>query len=277
MQKSNCHTHTNYCDGKNTAREMVEAAIAKGFTSLGFSGHSPMINESEWTMSPESTRIYCEEIRRLKKEYVDKIDILCGIELDNRYSGIDASAFDYAIGSVHQLEKNGRIYDVDYTPEHLSKAVQDLFDGSFNEMCKSYYEIFADFIVNEKVDVVGHIDLVTKFNLDTALFDEGDETYRKYALGAVDKILENKPGMIFEVNTGAMYRVGKKEPYPAGFLLKYICEKGGRVTLTSDSHNVESLDFAFDEARIFIKDCGFDEIFHLTSQGWKNEKLRAEV
>lgn len=277
MQKSNCHTHTIYCDGKNTAREMVEAAIEKGFTSLGFSGHSPMINESEWTMSPESTKLYCEEIRALKKEYADKLDILCGIELDNRYSGIDVSDFDYVIGSVHQFEKNGKIYEIDYTPELLSKAAEDLFDGSFNKMCKDYYETLADFIVNEKVDIVGHIDLVTKFNLDTVLFDEGDETYRKCAFSAVDKILKNRPGMIFEVNTGAMYRVGKKEPYPAAFLLRYICQQGGRVTLTSDSHNVESLDFAFEKAKKFIKDCGFNEILHLTSHGWKKEKVSQSI
>ena len=35
----NFHTHTTYCDGKETAEQMVQAAIAKGFTRLGFSGH----------------------------------------------------------------------------------------------------------------------------------------------------------------------------------------------------------------------------------------------
>lgn len=273
MMKSNCHTHTVYCDGKNTAREMVVAAIGKGFTSLGFSGHSPMKNESEWTMTPESTLLYRDEIQKLKKEYEGRLEILCGIELDNRYAGIDTDDFDYVIGSVHQFEKNGKIYEIDYTPELLSKAAEDLFDGSFNKMCKDYYETLADFIVNEKVDIVGHIDLVTKFNLDTVLFDESDEEYRRYAFNAVDKILENKPGMIFEVNTGAMYRVGKKEPYPAEFLLGYIFEKGGRVTLTSDSHSVDSLDFAFEKAKALIKKCGFDEILHLTLQGWRSEKI----
>ena len=28
----NFHTHTTYCDGKETAEQMVQAAIAKGFT-----------------------------------------------------------------------------------------------------------------------------------------------------------------------------------------------------------------------------------------------------
>ena len=37
---SNAHTHTTFCDGKNTAEEMVQAALDNGFVSLGFSGHS---------------------------------------------------------------------------------------------------------------------------------------------------------------------------------------------------------------------------------------------
>ena len=36
----NYHTHTNYCDGKNTAEEIVKKAIELGLSELGFSGHS---------------------------------------------------------------------------------------------------------------------------------------------------------------------------------------------------------------------------------------------
>ena len=37
--KANFHTHSNFCDGKCTAEEMVIAAIEKGFDTLGFSSH----------------------------------------------------------------------------------------------------------------------------------------------------------------------------------------------------------------------------------------------
>ena len=33
------HTHTTFCDGKNTPEEMVLAAIEKGMPRIGFSGH----------------------------------------------------------------------------------------------------------------------------------------------------------------------------------------------------------------------------------------------
>lgn len=269
MLKSNCHTHTTYCDGKNTAREMVEAAVKAGFYSIGFSGHSPMKDKNDWTMTREGAELYKKEIQALKVEYADKIDILCGIELDKDYAGVDPDDFDYVIGSFHQFEKDGKIYEIDYTAEKLKQAVDELFEGSFNEMSRCYYKTVADFVINERIDIVGHIDLITKFNLETVLFDESDCEYRKIVFEAIDRILEAKPDIVFEVNTGAMYRVGKKEPYPAEFILNYLKEKNAKITLTSDSHNTDSLDFAFSEATKLIKKCGFKEILYLSCDGWK--------
>jgi len=252
---------------------MIKAAIEKGFVSLGFSGHSPMKDKNDWTMTGEDVEDYKREIKSLKEEYQNKIDILCGIELDADYSGVNPEDFDYVIGSVHQLKKNGVAYDVDYTAQMLQKAVDEFFDGSFNEMSRFYYSTLADFVINTKVDVVGHIDLITKFNVDKPLFDENNKEYRQIACDAVDRILSAKPDILFEVNTGAMFRVGKKTPYPAEFILRHICEKGGRITLTSDSHSIASLDFAFDEAIEYIKNCGFDSIYYLASGGIKEYKI----
>lgn len=38
--KINLHSHTTFCDGKNSAEEMVVSAIDHGFDVFGFSGHS---------------------------------------------------------------------------------------------------------------------------------------------------------------------------------------------------------------------------------------------
>ena len=63
MIRSNFHTHTVFCDGKSTAREMVEQAIKLGFTALGFSGH---VGGHEcltpYSMSDESHVAYLAEI-----------------------------------------------------------------------------------------------------------------------------------------------------------------------------------------------------------------------
>ena len=72
--------HTTFCDGKNTAEEMVLSAIEKGFSVLGFSGHAPMPFETDWCMTEEFALCYREEVTRLKEKYKGKIRIYCGIE-----------------------------------------------------------------------------------------------------------------------------------------------------------------------------------------------------
>lgn len=269
MFKSNCHTHTTFCDGKNSAEEMTLAAINKGFVSLGFSGHSPMNFENDWAMSEEGVKEYIKEIKRIKEAYEDKIDILCGIELDRDFVGVDLEKLDYIIASVHQFHGKDKVYAIDLSPEELTECVNTIFNGSWNAMAEEYFNNLSDFAVSGDFDIVGHFDLITKFNSKTPLFDENNDEYQKFAIKAVDKILDNKPDILFEVNTGAMYRKGNKTPYPAKFILKHICERGGRVTITSDAHCVESLDFAFNDAVNYCKECGFDKIYYLTSVGRK--------
>ncbi len=271
--KSNCHTHTKYCDGKNTAEEMVKAAISSGFSALGFSGHAPMNFESGWAMSHKNLELYYNEITALKEKYKDKIQILCGVELDPDYELEKNYKFDYIISSVHQIHKDGKIYSIDYTAEELSLCAKKEYAGNWNKLAEEYFENVADFVVKEKTDVVGHFDLITKFNEASHLFDENNEEYQIAALKSIDRIIDEKPEVVFEVNTGAMFRCGNGRPYPAEFILKRIKKRGGRITVSSDAHCTEALDFAFDKAVSYCKKCGFDEIWHLTADGFICHKI----
>lgn len=263
MFKSSCHTHTQFCDGKSTAEEMVQSAIEKGFTSLGFSGHSPMDFPNDWGMTEEKLPLYIAEIKRLKEKYKDKIEIVLGIELDADYTGVNLSDFEYSIGSVHQLRFGDEIYYLDYSAEVTRNCIHKHFDGNASLLAKAYFERLADFVVNTPVTLVAHFDLIQKFCRTDEIFDENDEIYRNSALEAVRKILEAKPGMIFEVNTGAMYRKGNDMPYPSRFILEEINRLGGKVTISSDTHCTDSIDFGYDKAEALCKECGFDEIYIL--------------
>lgn len=267
MIKSNCHTHTLYCDGKNTAREMIDSAIEKEFISLGFSGHSPMSFENSWGMKKEDVPKYIEEINSLKDEYKDKIDILCGLEVDFDFCDVNLDDFDYTIGSVHQFRSGNDIYEIDLSPEKLKEAVDVLFDGDVYKMTDCYYNMVADFICSNSFDVVGHIDLVTKFNEKSMFIDESNPKYQESAIKAIDRILEHNKDILFEVNTGAMYRKGNKKPYPAPFIMEYLYKKGANITITSDAHCTEALDFAFENVRDYCKSFGFDYSYILTSGG----------
>ena len=64
--RQNLHTHSLYCDGKNSIREMIETAIAKKFDILGFSGHGWLPIDSA-SMSVENTRKYIAEVNAMKE------------------------------------------------------------------------------------------------------------------------------------------------------------------------------------------------------------------
>ena len=69
IPKCNLHTHTSFCDGENTAEELVLAATQQGMETLGFSGHAFTSFDPECSMSRANTERYRQQILRLKKQY----------------------------------------------------------------------------------------------------------------------------------------------------------------------------------------------------------------
>ncbi len=258
MISCNYHTHTTFCDGKDTAEEMVLAAIDKGFVTLGFSGHSPLAGE-DWCMQPD-TSAYRKEIERLKDKYKDKIDILCGIEQD--YYSEPESGFDYVIGSVHCVKARGKLIAVDDTADILIKGINEFFGGDANAFAQEYFRTVSDVVNKTGAQIIGHFDLIEKFSEKVNIFEQTHPRYIKAAKDAIDKLIPTKA--LFEVNTGAMARGLKTSPYPARMWLEYIREKGGDIILNSDCHDKNFLDHGFEESIKLIKDCGFCRIAYLT-------------
>lgn len=253
------HTHTNFCDGKNTPREMVEAAIEQGCTTLGFSGHSySNVNGiDEWGMGVEAQRQYIEEISALKEEYRGRIEILLGIEQDY-YSPLPERKYDYVIGSVHGVKTSGGYFNVDNTFEELKGAVDAYYGGDVMGAVKDYYTLVADVVNKTDCDIIGHFDLITKFNKKNFLIDTSSEQYRSIALEALDALIP--AGRLFEINTGAMSRGYKTKPYPEDFILRRIAERGADVIITGDSHRKDTILYGFEDAVEYARSCGVKHI-----------------
>ncbi len=257
--RCNFHTHTSFCDGKHTAEQMLLSAIELGCTVLGFSGHS-YIDEKQtddWTMTQSGQKQYIEEINRLKSLYSDKIEVLLGIEQDY-FSGVPEYKFDYVIGSVHAVVKDGVRVDVDLAPEVLLRYIDKLYGGNMLALIEDYYSLVADVADKTKCDIIGHVDLITKFNEKYPFVDTASEKYRTLALDAVDSLIAKDK--IFEINTGAISRGWRKTPYPDDFILKYLAEKNANVMLNSDAHSTESILCFFDQATQYAKSCGIREL-----------------
>ena len=192
--RSNYHTHTYYCDGKNSPEEMVEQAIKLGFRSLGFSGHQYSDPDKDYAMTEEKESKYRSDIIGLKEKYNDKINIFLGTERD--YFSDESSEFEYIIGSAHHLlvknhtratyprkieddkteESNGsrnshnsddsllNMVDVDWSPEIVDKQVKDFFDGDYMAYAEAYYDFESNVLEKTRGQIVGHFDLITVFN-----------------------------------------------------------------------------------------------------------------
>lgn len=263
MIKADFHCHTAYCDGKNTPREMVEAAYKMGFTDFGVSGHADFsFAEPGFGMSDETLEKYMQELRILREEFAGRMNVYIGIELD--CLGPVQKA-EYAIGSTHCVEKQGEYIPVDDTEEKLAGGVERLWKGDWYAFAKDYFELEATVYDRTGCDWVGHFDLLTKFNEGFKYFDEEKDDYLEPALAAMKRL--HNAGLPFEINTGAISRGYRREPYPSGKLLRELFLMGGRIMLNSDSHNVSSIGYAFDLAKKRAWECGFRKLTVLNPDG----------
>ncbi len=268
----NLHTHSTFCDGKDTPEEMVKIAIAKGFDSLGFSGHALI---PEWytasAMSAEKAVLYFAEIERLKVEYEGKIDIFLGMEYDT-LSEISTYPLDYSIGSTHYMKWGEKHGGVDHSPEESKYIIDDAFGGDGMAFVKGYYSLLATLPERGKFDILGHIDLITKFKDKVTFFDEEDPEYFRAAAEAISALKGKIP--FFEVNTGAIGRGHRKTPYPSLKILKELKNQGFKAIISSDCHNGQFLDVAFSDAADLLEAGGFKERYILTKSGFKAVELR---
>ena len=262
----NLHTHTTFCDGKNTPEEMVRAAIAAGMDSLGFSGHAPMPPpNNSWGTAPADLPRYRAEVLRLREKYAGQLEIFLGLEQDF-WSPPLTEDWDYIIGSVHCLRRDGVLYAVDNTPEDFRQSVERYYGGDCLAFVEEYYQMVAQAADRTGCQILGHFDLICKFNEGDRLFDTQSPRYQRAALGALEALAGRD--LIFEINTGAMSRGYRTAPYPAPWILKAMKERGCRICLSSDTHSAGTVLFAFEQARELARDCGYTEQWVLGEKGF---------
>jgi histidinol-phosphatase (PHP family) len=231
---------------------MVEAAVAKGFDVLGFSSHAMLPQDDvDWVLTPEKAPRYAADIRALAEEYAPRIRILCGVEADYVPVGAEPSRTayaaispDYIIGSVHFVRAvDGALVPVDHSPELLTDGICNHFGGSAESFIKAYFAEIRDSLAFD-FDVVGHPDLVRKFNAKHPYFDESAGWYREELERTADALAAS--GKLVEVNTGAISRGWLDDAYPSPSFRALLRERGVKFILSSDAHAPEGLDCAFD-------------------------------
>lgn len=250
--KTNFHTHTVWCDGKNTPEEMILSALEKGFDVLGFSAHTTYPADNECTVPPHKLADYFADVRALAEKYADRLTVLCGVEADYipgvtdpdraRYA---AFAPDYIIGSVHYvIAPDGARVPVDHTPALLADGIRAHFGGRVDAFIRAYFAQQRDMVRRFDFDLVGHPDLCRKFNAKHPYFDESADWYRAELLCTADAFAA--AGKPVEVNTGAISRGWMDDAYPSADFRALLRARGVPFVLGADSHAADTLDCAFD-------------------------------
>ena len=240
-QDFDLHMHTTFCDGKNTPEEMVLSAIEKGLKTVGISGHAPTPFDASYCIVVEALEEYFSQLEGLKEKYADKIKVLSGLEVDY-FSEVPEKYLeraDYIIGSVHYIFKNGEYIAADNTAETLRDACARLWNGDAYAMVEDYYKTVADLARKTGPDIIGHIDLITKFIEIDGIFDTSHPRYTEASRDAVKALLPYE--IPFEINYGAISRGYRTLPYPEKSLLDFIIENGGRTVKSSDAHASENI------------------------------------
>ena len=249
------HNHTTFCDGKNTPREMIEFALEKGIRAIGLSAHGYTPYDLRYCM--KDTDGYVAEINRLKEEYEGKIEVYLGIEED-AYAPVDRSKFDYIIGSLHYMKKGDKYYPIDSSADY-TEAMRKAFEYDAIKIATEYFSYFCEYIKTRKPEIIGHFDLLTKFDeVTTPLFLQNKE-YHKIAEKYLDYILPTDS--IFEVNVGAILRGYRSTPYPYENLLHKIKKADGKLILSLDAHSKDLLTYDFSNTINYIKNFGFTSVY----------------
>lgn len=276
--KTNYHMHTTFCDGKATAEQMVQAAIEKQFDIIGFSGHSMFPFASTWHIAPREHELYCTEIRRLAKQYEGKIEIYCGFEADF-IEGMTVPSFknyeslkpDYLIGSVHYVCADKGYFEADGSPADVLAGIRNYFNGDEKKGVQTYFAAQRKMLKDGDFTFWGHPDLIRKQNGKRTLFDENALWYKR-ELRATAKAAA-QAGVCAEINTGGMARGYLDTPYPSPAFLEILHEYHVPVTINSDAHIPENLDYGFEDAVQYAKKAGYTELMFYTAGSLKSQKI----
>ncbi len=270
---TNYHTHCAFCDGKMMPEDYVLSAAKKGFSSIGFTSHAPVLFETDWTMKPANLPIYIDLINSLKGKYKNEIQIYTGLETDY-YPGCkdyrDYPGVDYTIGAIHFIydEKNRKYMALDGSIDEFIETLDITFNGDIQALVEVYYDLLREMLKTHTPDILAHLDVIKKNNINNQFFIETDSWYRKQ----VEELLKiiKKNNVIVEVNTGGISRGYTTDVYPSSWILRLMKQMDIPLVLNSDAHHPDWIDTYYNNALDIIKKSGYTHERILYDGHWQD-------
>lgn len=248
---SDYHMHTPLCGhAEGEPAQYVQQAIKVGLKEIGFSDHAPLLSHKDPTITMDRSQlpVYQHMVESVRKEFEDAIIVRVGIEADFLPGYEDQTKqllaqypYDYVIGSVHFIAEWG--FDDPIQLKEWNKK-------DVNIVYRQYYKLLRKSALSRMFDILGHVDLVKKFNfLPTQnMLPEIEENARIF----------KKTGVVVEINSSGL-RKPIKEIYPSPEHLKIYCQAGVPITFGSDAHDPSDVGRDFDQARQLATSAGYKE------------------
>lgn len=275
----NLHTHTRFSDGSDDPENYVQEAINQGFHTLGFTDHSPVPFENTFAIPKGKIQDYVNAVSGIR--HPASLLILLGLEIDY-IPGITEPIssyrkkfnFDYFIGSVHFVKSlnSNELWFIDGpNMEIYDYGLKEIFGGDAHQAITAYWHQLNELIVNEKPDIIGHLDKIKMYNRGR-YFSESEAWY----IALVDETLDlaKNYGSVIEVNTRGIYKKRSETLFPGPEILKKIKNLQIPITLSSDAHKPSELSLYFPEAKKILTDLGFKSLALKNKTGWEEIMLQ---
>jgi histidinol-phosphatase (PHP family) len=281
MLNYNLHQHTRFSDGKDEPEKYIEKALELGFTAMGFSEHSPLPFDNDFSLKDGEVDEYIRTIDRLKEKYSDRLAVYRALEMDfipdmseDFDYWRDRCRTDYLIGSVH-LVKPDETDELWFTdgPDYriYDQGIDDFFGGDIRKAVKAFYHQTNRMIETQQFEIIGHFDKITMHNWNR-FFTDDEKWYRRLVDETVELIKQK--GLIVEVNTRGIYKKRSETFFPDGYALQQVKENNIPVLISSDAHQASEINMLFDEAVRYLLDKGFRELMFFEKGIWQPVSLK---
>lgn len=243
------HIHTKHSnDSTYPMEDMVKQAIKLGLDEICITEHVDYFRDHSAYIVNYTE--YIEEYNFLKEKYKNKINIKFGIEFGVQKHTIEEFErdfqkynFDFVILSNHQID------DVEFWTQDFQRGKSQL---EYN--CAYYEEIYEVISKYKNYSVLGHLDMIKRYDEYGILKDEVNEDIIKDILKLVIK-----DGKGIEVNTSC-FRYKLPDITPSTTILEWYHELGGKIlTIGSDSHEESHLGHKIEYVKEELKKMGFKE------------------
>nr|WP_277347291.1 PHP domain-containing protein [Halomicrobium mukohataei] len=248
------HAHTNYSDGRYMFH-MARAAAAAGIDGIGFTDHCTVTERAFRREERARYGFNLDETYERRRTGIESlraetdVAIYDGVEMDYHPSDEDAIAdflaeadFDYAIGSVHELD--GANVQV---PSNYAGRSEATLDALVDE----YFDRLVELIESELFDVAAHPDLIERTPPLAGRATE--EQYRRVAAAFADS------RTIPEINTGRAL-TDLDLVHPTAPFRSVLAEYDVSVTVGSDSHTPDEIEARVPFLRSFFEEAELDPV-----------------